>query len=79
MKSSYYLLEKAYLYLQASIFRTFQGWLALSSTGPGEGTLCVFPDVLLSNTYLIMRPFFHLKEGATDLFDKDNWIFGTHL
>lgn len=23
----------------SSVFRTFQGWLALSSTGPGEGTL----------------------------------------
>jgi len=59
----------------SSIFRTFQGWLALSSTGPGEGTLRVFPDVLLSNAYLILRPFFRLKEGATDILNKENWVF----
>jgi len=59
----------------ASVFRTFQGWLALSNTGPGEGTLCVFPDVLLSNAYFIMRPFFRLREGASDVLDKDSWVF----
>jgi len=59
----------------ASIFRTFQGWLALSSTGPGEGTLCVFPDVLLSNAYLILKPFFRLKEGATDRLSAESWEF----
>jgi len=59
----------------ASIFRTFQGWLALSSTGPGEGTLRVFPDILLSNAYVILRPFFRLKEGAKDILSGDSWEF----
>lgn len=30
----------------------------MSTTGPGEGTLRLFPDVLLSNSYLLLRPFF---------------------
>ncbi|KAF9045976.1 DUF1479-domain-containing protein [Hymenopellis radicata] len=43
---------------QSSIFRSFQGWLAMSETAPTQGTLKLFPDVLLSNAYLILRPFF---------------------
>ncbi|KAF8318653.1 DUF1479-domain-containing protein [Clavulina sp. PMI_390] len=43
---------------QASVFRTWQGWLAMSETGPGEGTIRFFPDIALSNAYLLLRPFF---------------------
>ncbi|KAL5511381.1 hypothetical protein ACEPAH_4597 [Sanghuangporus vaninii] len=62
---------------QASVFRTFQGWLALSETSPHEGTLQVFPDVLLSNAYIILRPFFRLKDNLStdDPLDPENWVF----
>ncbi|EPQ53979.1 DUF1479-domain-containing protein [Gloeophyllum trabeum ATCC 11539] len=62
---------------QASIFRTFQGWLALSETAPTEGTLKVFPDVLLSNAYTILRPFFRPKAGAVsgNPLDAENWEY----
>ncbi|KZT33239.1 DUF1479-domain-containing protein [Sistotremastrum suecicum HHB10207 ss-3] len=62
---------------QSSVFRTFQGWLALSETGPGEGTLKLFPDVLLSNAYLILRPFFRPVEQpvSSDPLDPQNWKF----
>ncbi|KAL0567767.1 hypothetical protein V5O48_014226 [Marasmius crinis-equi] len=62
---------------QASIFRSFQGWLAISETGPTRGTLRVFPDVLLSNAYLILRPFFRSTVGpdAKDYLSADNWKF----
>ncbi|EJD02243.1 DUF1479-domain-containing protein [Fomitiporia mediterranea MF3/22] len=62
---------------QASVFRTFQGWLALSDTAPTQGTLKVFPDVLLSNAYLILRPFFRLKDKLVkeDPLDPENWVF----
>ncbi|EJD02244.1 DUF1479-domain-containing protein [Fomitiporia mediterranea MF3/22] len=61
---------------QASVFRTFQGWLALSDTGPNEGTLRVFPDVLLSNAYVTLRPFFRLKDNLVkeDPLDPENWV-----
>lgn len=63
---------------QASIFRTFQGWLAVSDTGPGEGTLKVFPDILLSTAYIILRPFFSPKSAASgdDALAAGNWQFG---
>ncbi|KAJ7511697.1 hypothetical protein B0H11DRAFT_711832 [Mycena galericulata] len=62
---------------QASIFRTFQGWLAISKTGPQQGTLKVFPDVLLSNAYIILRPFFRplVSLDSKDILDAKNWEF----
>jgi len=47
-----------------------------SDTGPGEGTLRVYPDVQLSNSYLILRPFFSLVDPHGDIWDKNNWKFG---
>jgi hypothetical protein len=41
-----------------SVFRAFQGWLGLSATGPGEGTLLVRPNVVLGVAYALLRPFF---------------------
>ncbi|KAF9478840.1 DUF1479-domain-containing protein [Pholiota conissans] len=62
---------------QSSIFRSFQGWLAMSETAPTQGTLRVFPDVLLSNAYIILRPFFTLTipPGTEGIFDAKNWKF----
>ncbi|GJE92712.1 DUF1479 domain-containing protein [Phanerochaete sordida] len=63
---------------QASIFRTYQGWLALSETAPNQGTLQVFPDVMLSNTYIILRPFFKpVSDGLSEaeLLKAENWKF----
>ncbi|KAK7037759.1 hypothetical protein VNI00_010720 [Paramarasmius palmivorus] len=62
---------------QATIFRTFQGWLAMSETAPTQGTLKVFPDVLLSNSYLILRPFFQptVPIESEEILDSDNWKF----
>jgi hypothetical protein len=63
---------------QASIFRTFQGWLAVSDTGPGEGTLKVFPDILLSSAYIMLRPFFSstVEPDHPKALDAANWKFG---
>ncbi|KAJ7503546.1 hypothetical protein B0H11DRAFT_2170795 [Mycena galericulata] len=62
---------------QSSVFRTFQGWLALSKTGPQQGTLKVFPDVLLSNAYIILRPFFRplVSLDSKDILESKNWEF----
>ncbi|KAJ3490842.1 hypothetical protein NLI96_g1126 [Meripilus lineatus] len=63
---------------QSTIFRTYQGWLAFSETAPTEGTLKVFPNVILSNAYTIMRPFFRPKVAQDDpnLLIPENWEFG---
>jgi hypothetical protein len=40
-----------------SVFRSWQGWLSLSETGPSEGTLRVFPFLKEATAYWILRPF----------------------
>lgn len=61
---------------QTSVFRTYQGWLALGETGPNQGTLQVFPDILLANSYIILRPFFSpISQDAEDFLSPDNWKF----
>jgi hypothetical protein len=64
--------------MQSTVFRTFQGWLAMSETAPTQGTLKVFPDVLLSNAYIIMRPFFRpvVSSDSQDFLDPRNWEYG---
>ncbi|KAL1590867.1 hypothetical protein WHR41_00312 [Cladosporium halotolerans] len=44
-----------------SMFRMFQGWLALSETGPFEGTLLVNPLLSRATAYFLLRPFFSPK------------------
>lgn len=39
-----------------TVFRTYQGWLALSKQGPGDGTLQVVPLLKEAITYLLLRP-----------------------
>ncbi|KAL0945418.1 hypothetical protein HGRIS_000910 [Hohenbuehelia grisea] len=62
---------------QSTVFRTFQGWLAMSETAPTEGTLKVFADVLLSNAYIILRPFFRplVSMDSEEVLDAGNWEF----
>ena len=50
-----------------SMFRFFQGWLSMSSTGPGEGTLKVCPLLRHATSYLILRPFINLETGRLNL------------
>ncbi|KIY73410.1 DUF1479-domain-containing protein [Cylindrobasidium torrendii FP15055 ss-10] len=60
---------------QCTIFRPFQGWTSLSTTGPGEGTLRLLPFLPLSSAYILLRPFFRppssnpgsLKDWVPDL------------
>ena len=49
---------------QCSIFRPWQGWTALSHTGPGECTLRVLPSLSLATAYIILRPFFRLASAT---------------
>ncbi|RFN55042.1 hypothetical protein FIE12Z_725 [Fusarium flagelliforme] len=59
-----------------SMFRMWQGWMSMSHTKPGEGTLLVNPLVKLSMAYVLLRPFFRAKNmGASDFLGVDNWEF----
>ncbi|KAG2414479.1 hypothetical protein HFD88_003670 [Aspergillus terreus] len=44
-----------------SMLRFFQGWLSMSHTAPGEGSLHVCPMLIHSTAYTILRPFFDPK------------------
>lgn len=49
----------------------------VSETAPTQGTLKVFPDVLLANAYIILRPFFQpITSDSADAMDPKNWKFG---
>ena len=50
-----------------SMFRLFQGWMSMSSTGPGQGTLQVCPLLKHATAYLILRPFFNLNNNQINL------------
>ncbi|KAF2471106.1 DUF1479-domain-containing protein [Lindgomyces ingoldianus] len=70
-----------------SMFRMYQGWLSLSTTGPFEGTLLVNPLLAKATVYYLLRPFFSPKRGvesgaqttseamssSVDFLASDNW------
>lgn len=69
-----------------SMFRMFQGWLSMSSTGPYEGTLLVNPLLSRASAYYLLRPFFSPKKPAQDpraetfedaFLTPDNWKLST--
>ncbi|TFK34927.1 DUF1479-domain-containing protein [Crucibulum laeve] len=62
---------------QCSVFRTFQGWLSMTETGPKEGTMKVLPNVHLVNAYIILRPFFRptVALDAAEIYDPNSWEF----
>ena len=63
-----------------SMFRMFQGWLSMSETAPGEGTLMVNPLFSKATAYYLLRPFFKpIQQIGADVgqiayLDPDNWI-----
>ncbi|KZT69680.1 DUF1479-domain-containing protein [Daedalea quercina L-15889] len=60
---------------QCSVFRPWQGWTALSSTGPREGTLQVVPMLTLASAYVMLRPFFSRRPGApAHSLAADDWV-----
>ncbi|MCJ1250967.1 hypothetical protein MMC30_008197 [Trapelia coarctata] len=58
-----------------SMFRMYQGWMAMSHTAPGEGTLLVNPLFRYATAYYLLRPFFSpKKEGSgAGFLHEDNW------
>lgn len=50
-----------------SMLRFFQGWLSMSKTAPGEGSLHVCPMLKHSTAYTILRPFFDSQTSQPTL------------
>ena len=51
----------------ASMFRMYQGWLSMSTTGAGEGTLKVNPLFSKATAYFLLRPFFQSRRNPSDV------------
>lgn len=47
----------------SNVFRSFQGWLALSDIAPKEGTILFAPLIKEVTAYWILRPFFDLEDN----------------
>jgi hypothetical protein len=58
-----------------SMFRMWQGWMSMSRTKPGEGTLLVNPLVRLSMAYVLLRPFFKARSEKVGegYLEEGNW------
>lgn len=60
-----------------SVFRSWQGWLSLSTTGPGEGTLKVCPFLKEATAYWILRPFMRCTElGDWEIDSSSSQFYG---
>lgn len=59
---------------QSSIFRSFQGWTSLSTSGGGfgKGGLATYPSVRLGVAYVLLRPFFRPPEDGS--LDPERWV-----
>ncbi|KAF9874293.1 hypothetical protein CkaCkLH20_08276 [Colletotrichum karsti] len=57
----------------SSVFRSFQGWTALTRAAPNEGTLLVYPNVATVMSYVMLRPFFAPPSDPTDTMDATKW------
>ena len=60
-----------------SMYRMFQGWVALSNIAPGEGHLKVLPLLQMATAYFLLRPFFNatiVKDPSSNCYlDSSNW------
>ena len=57
------------------VFRAFQGWTSLSTTGPGEGSLLVYPNIKWVIAYVLLRPFFKPPQEESEILDPTKWTF----
>lgn len=55
------------------VFRSFQGWTALTPTSAGKGTILVYPNVSWLIAYVMLRPFFSPPVNADEIMDPATW------
>lgn len=59
----------------STVFRSFQGWTALTRAAPEEGTILLYPNVSTVIAYILLRPFFSPPAAEEDLLDATKWAF----
>lgn len=59
----------------SAVFRSFQGWTALTTASPNCGTLMLYPNVEAVMAYVMLRPFVSPPEDERDIMDGSKWMF----
>ncbi|KAI1773857.1 DUF1479-domain-containing protein [Hypoxylon cercidicola] len=59
----------------SAVFRSFQGWTALSPTSPSAGTLMLYPSLSSVIAYVVLRPFFSPPKDKESIMDATKWTF----
>ncbi|RDW82988.1 hypothetical protein BP5796_04479 [Coleophoma crateriformis] len=68
----------------SSVFRSFQGWTALTKCESGKGGLLLLPDIKTVTAYMILRPFFtapkeeEWRDAEKWTIDESGWFPGTY-
>lgn len=57
------------------VFRSFQGWTALTPAAPAAGTLMLYPNISSVIAYVVLRPFFSPPADGEDVMDASKWTF----
>lgn len=61
----------------STVFRSFQGWTALTSAGRQEGSLLLYPNVKTAIAYVLLLPFFSPPTSEKDIMDASKWTLNT--
>lgn len=59
----------------STVFRSFQGWTALTKAAAGEGTIMLYPNISAAIAYILLRPFFRPPPDNRDVMDASKWTF----
>lgn len=57
----------------SSVFRSFQGWTALTPTERNKGTILIYPNVSWAIAYVLLRPFFSPPASGDEIMDASKW------
>ncbi|KAK6542953.1 hypothetical protein TWF694_006889 [Orbilia ellipsospora] len=59
----------------SAVFRSFQGWTALTPSRAREGCILLYPNIQASIAYMVLRPFFNPPKDEADIMDATKWTF----
>ena len=59
----------------STVFRSFQGWTALTKAAAEEGTILLYPNISTVIAYILLRPFFRPPSNEADILDASKWTF----
>lgn len=59
----------------SQIFRSFQGWTALTRAAASEGAIMLYPNVKTAIAYVLLRPFFAPPPDPADVLNASKWTF----